>query len=314
MTLKTNFEDLKVKLGGIAPLSRFAPSPTGHLHLGHVVNAIYTWGITQSLGGKVILRLENHDPVRCKPEFEKELLDDLDWLGFQPHFGTTKSFRAGTNPYRQSDCAADYALAFEHLQQNGLVYACDCSRKMILARKPQAAGEELCYDGHCRDRNLPLDEGHTLRLRLPDNKIVFEHLLIGKQTQHPATEIGDFAIRDNQGNWTYQFCVVIDDIHQNIDLIVRGMDILSSTGRQIILREMLQPGKLQRSSFRYAHHQLLTDANGRKLSKRDFDADIHTLPLNGVRASKVLGQAAFLANLIPKEKALKASDVADLFD
>lgn len=314
MALKTDFAALKEKLGGIAPLSRFAPSPTGYLHLGHIVNAIYVWGITESLGGKVILRLENHDRIRCKPAFEQELLDDLDWLGFQPDFGTTKSFRSGSNPYRQSDCAANYLLAFEHLKQKNLVYACECSRKEILARSPQKQGSELRYDGHCSSKNLPLDAGHTLRVRIPDEEVVFDDLLIGKQTQNPAQQIGDFAIRDKHGNWTYQFCVVIDDLHQNIDLIIRGMDILSSTGRQIILRRMLQPEHLQLSTLRYAHHPLLTDIKGRKLSKKDFDADIRSLRLQGQRPSSLIGKAAFAAKLTEKEKPLKAANVVNLFD
>lgn len=314
MALKSRLDALKMKLGGVAPLSRFAPSPTGYLHLGHVANAIFVWGIAESLGGKVILRLENHDRIRCKPEFEKELLDDLDWLGFRPDFGTTKSFRGGTNPYRQSDCDANYQLAFDHLQQNGRIYACDCSRKTILERHPQVAGEELHYDGFCRNRNLPFDQNHTIRIKIEEEEVEFEDLLIGEQMQNPGKEIGDFAIRDNHGNWTYQYCVVIDDLHQNIDLIVRGMDILSSTGRQILLRRMLQPENYQNTIIRYAHHPLLTDEKGRKLSKRDFDADIRTLRLNGEKAQNVLGKAAFLAGLTKKEKPIKPENVVDLFE
>jgi glutamyl-Q tRNA(Asp) synthetase len=307
---------IEARLQGAPALTRFAPSPTGYLHLGHVVNALYVWGIARALDGKVILRLENHDRTRCKQEYEEALLQDLEWLDLIPDLGKPDQFRKGTCEYRQSDCEAHYQAALQELTEKGFVYACDCSRKRIQARqenyhqdntsqapdhrepgKPPLstppATDELRYDGFCRDRNLPFTPNSTLRLKLPDQPVTFEDIVLGPQTQYPANDIGDMAIRDNHGHWTYQFAVVVDDIRQGINLIIRGMDILSSTGRQILLAEML--GQDKRPI--YLHHPLLVDASGKKLSKREFSADIHHLMMSGKPANEVLEEAASRAGL-----------------
>lgn len=291
MVLQPIIASIGSALGTEALRTRFAPSPTGYLHLGHVVNALYVWKIARALQGKVILRLENHDLTRCKPEFEAALLEDLEWLGFVPDEGMPAEFRAGACDYRQSDCNAHYRLALEQLQVQGLVYACDCSRKRILARTQQADLDELRYDGHCSGLGLKDGPGMTLRLRVPDKVVEFEDAILGRQIQRPCQEIGDFAIRDNHGHWTYQFAVVVDDMRHHINLIIRGMDILTSTGRQIILADML--GQANRPI--YLHHPLLVDANGRKLSKRDFAADIHQRKKAGESAQSVLFEAMRLA-------------------
>ncbi|MBP6639615.1 MAG: hypothetical protein KA293_04915 [Bacteroidia bacterium] len=290
MSTLTTIEWILERLDGRVLRTRFAPSPTGYLHMGHVVNALYVWGVARACEGEVVLRLENHDRIRCKPEFETALLQDLEWLGFEPDFGKIAEFRAGVCDYRQSDCETHYQTAVLSLQERGLVYACDCSRKQILARTGQSEAEELQYDGYCRDRNLDDDTGKTLRVRLPAITVEFDDAILGRQVQHPATQIGDFAIRDNHGNWTYQFAVVVDDLRQGINFIIRGMDILSSTGRQILLAEMLG----QTSHPIYLHHPLLVDANGRKLSKRDFSEDIHQRFLKGEDRSTVLKEAIAL--------------------
>ncbi len=291
MSTLTTIEWILERLDGRVLRTRFAPSPTGYLHMGHVVNALYVWGVARACEGEVVLRLENHDRIRCKPEFETALLQDLEWLGFEPDFGKIAEFRAGVCDYRQSDCESHYQAAVLSLQERGLVYACDCSRKQILARTGRSEAEELQYDGYCRDRNLDKDTGKTLRLRLPEITVEFDDAILGRQVQHPVTQIGDFAIRDNHGNWTYQFAVVVDDLRQGINFIIRGIDILSSTGRQIHLAEMLG----QTSPPIYLHHPLLVDANGRKLSKRDFAEDIHQRFLKGEGRSSVLTEAIALA-------------------
>ena len=304
MATPPDWQHIKTILGNAVPLTRFAPSPTGYLHLGHVVNALYVWRAARAVGGKVVLRLENHDRIRCKPEYEAALLEDLEWLGFVPDFGLPAEFRAGACAYRQSDCETHYAQALGALRSQGQVYACDCSRKRILARTGQADADELRYDGYCRDRGLDDAPGRSLRLRLPARAVHFQDLLLGEQVQHPAAEIGDVAIRDNHGHWTYQFAVVVDDMRQGINLIVRGLDILSSTGRQILIAEALGQ---QRQPF-YLHHPLLTDASGRKLSKRDFDADIHALQQQGVAASVVIGAAAYRAGWITEDRPLSLEE------
>jgi glutamyl-tRNA synthetase/glutamyl-Q tRNA(Asp) synthetase len=274
--------------------TRFAPSPTGYLHLGHVVHALWVWGVARHLGAEVILRLEDHDRTRCRPEYGAALLDDLEWLGLRPSQPTIDSLRSGRSDFRQSDCKEVYVQQLELLKRHAHVYACDCSRKRISERTGEV-GEELRYDGHCRHRNLPFTALHSIRVQLPEEEVFFEDLLLGPQTQHPASQCGDLQLRDNQGNWSYQFCVVVDDLRQEVNLVVRGMDILKSTGRQILLARML--GREAQPQF--LHHPLLVDAQGRKLSKRDFDEDIHGMFLMGLPAEQVIGQAVWLAGWSP---------------
>ena len=140
-----------------APLTRFAPAPTGYLHLGHVVNAIFVWGFARALGGKVLLRIEDHDRQRCRPEFETALLDDLDWLGFSPDIFGTNEFRSGALAGRQSNRDQAYRTTLTPLIARGLVYGCDCSRQQIASP---------VYDGRCRERGLPLDDGIGWRVRV----------------------------------------------------------------------------------------------------------------------------------------------------
>ena len=125
--------------------TRFAPAPTGFLHLGHVVNAIHVWGFARAFDGKVLLRIEDHDRTRSRPEYERAILDDLDWLGFTPDIGDTGAFRAGAFPQRQSDNTPRYEAALERLDQAGLAYACDCSRRDIAQEVPDVFGEEMRY-------------------------------------------------------------------------------------------------------------------------------------------------------------------------
>jgi glutamyl/glutaminyl-tRNA synthetase len=139
-----------------APVTRFAPSPTGRLHLGHIVNAIYVWGIAGALGGTVRLRIEDHDRERSRPEYERGILADLEWLGFVPD-----------SIDRQSDHLDSYSSALDRLRGGGLAYWCDCSRQRI-ARDADATGAELRYDGYCRDRGLGPGRDRGMRVRMDD--------------------------------------------------------------------------------------------------------------------------------------------------
>ena len=145
------------------PLTRFAPSPTGYLHLGHVANAVWVWGLARALDGRVLLRLEDHDRGRCRPAYEAALLDDLDWLGLAADIGATDQFRAGPSLLRQSDAGAHYTSALEVLRRRqGRVFACDCSRKDLAGSAGDVFNEETRYPIHCPaaalsafDRDLP---------------------------------------------------------------------------------------------------------------------------------------------------------------
>ena len=283
--------------------TRFAPSPTGYLHLGHIVNALYCRGIADVRGGLVLGRLEDHDQERCRPEFEDAIAEDLAWLGLTPD----------TNWTRQSDDWSRYAGALERLAGRARVYACDCSRKTILARAAMSgttlAGGETPYDGFCRDRALAWEPGHALRLAWQDeNPELFEDLRLGPGEQTPAHQ-GDLLLRDRKGNWTYQFAVTVDDFEENVSLVIRGNDLLSSTGRQLRLARLL--GRTAPPIF--IHHDLVRDAAGRKLSKRDNSRGVRELRRRGRSPEQVLGLAAWAAGLQARSKPLSAEEIKYLF-
>jgi glutamyl-tRNA synthetase/glutamyl-Q tRNA(Asp) synthetase len=278
---------------GSSPLTRFAPSPTGYLHLGHVVNAIYVWGIARALNGRVLLRIEDHDRIRCRPEYERALLEDLAWLGFEPDMGADPLVR-------QSDTSLAYELALERLRQTTVVYACDCSRKDI-------GGER--YDGRCRGRGLEPQRNRGIRVQFEDGNEIFDDLLLGPQMQTPAEQCGDLLARDRDGHWTYQFAVTVDDFGQDITLVIRGADLVSSTGRQLLLARMLG----RRNAPVFLHHPLIHDGRGEKLSKSAGDAGVRELRSAGLTASEVIGIAAARIGLLNPGESIRATDVARLF-
>jgi glutamyl-Q tRNA(Asp) synthetase len=282
-----------------APLTRFAPSPTGYLHLGHVVNAIWVWGLARALGGRVLLRIEDHDRGRCRPEYEDALLHDLAWLGLEPDLG----------PTRQRDATTVYHDTLAALEQLGLVYACDCSRRDLAGEAGDRPHLETRYPGRCRDRGLAPGPGRGQRLRLEAGVEQFTDLLLGPQAQAPSEQCGDLLLRDRNGNWTYQFAVVVDDLRQGIDLVVRGADLVESTGRQIALGRLL--GRDQPPTF--LHHPLLYRPDGAKLSKSAADTGIRELRAAGVPAAEVLGRAAAAGGLVAEARPLAPADLPRLF-
>ena len=296
--LRERFEDQP-------PVTRFAPSVTGSLHLGHVVNACWTWALARALGGRVLLRLEDHDRGRFRPEHEAAILDELDWLGLIADEPSTDEFRAGASAFRQSDHPERYQAAVERLRRDACVYACDCSRRTILERTGSASDRELCYDGHCRERGLIETATSRLRVELPDQDVAFEDLITGAQVQRPAEQCGDLLLRDGEGSWTYQSCVAIDDLEEGVDLIVRGRDLLSSSGRQLLLAQEL--GRRERPVF--AHHPLIGDAEGRKLSKSGGDACVSAWRDAGRAPEDLLGLAARLGGLREVDAALEAAQL-----
>jgi glutamyl-Q tRNA(Asp) synthetase len=269
------------------PLTRFAPAPTGWLHLGHVLNARYVWETARALGGRVLLRIEDHDRDRCRPEYELGILDDLEWLGFRPDVFPTDAFRAGRCGGRQSDRDEVYREAVDRLREQGLVYACECSRREI-ANTSAGVASELRYAGRCRDRGLPLSDGVGWRVRIEPGDEVFEDAQLGWQTQTPWEQCGDVLIRDRHGNWTYQFAVTVDDWRQDIDVVIRGVDLLESTGRQIRLARLL--GRERPPIF--LHHRLIMRSADRKLSKSDRGTGVRDLRAAGWSAVRVLEAAS----------------------
>jgi glutamyl-tRNA synthetase/glutamyl-Q tRNA(Asp) synthetase len=293
-----------------SPITRFASSPTGFLHLGHAANAIYAWGVARALGGRVLLRVEDHDRGRSRPEYEAAALEDLDWLGLAPDLGTLAELRRGASPYRQSDCDGDYRAALEELTRTARVYACDCSRSEIAAEAGDPFNEETRYSGRCRDRGLRLTDGRGIRVVVEPGAETFADALLGVVTQVPSEQCGDLLLRDRTGNWTYQFAVVVDDDRHDVDLVVRGEDLLPSTGRQIRLSRML--GRERPPVF--LHHPLIRKEDGAKLSKSSGDTGVRDLRRAGASRETVLGRAAWLTGLIDEPRALAAADLGSLFE
>jgi glutamyl-tRNA synthetase/glutamyl-Q tRNA(Asp) synthetase len=252
-------------------LTRFAPAPTGHLHLGHVVNALHVWGAARDRDGAVLLRIEDHDRQRSRPEYEQSILEDLRWLGFV-HDGPI---------VRQSERDAIYRKALQPLIDRELVYACSCSRNEILSEQ---------YLNTCRDKNLPLDEGVSWRVRIDPGTETFFDELLGPQQQDPSQQCGDLQVRDRNGNWTYQFAVTVDDDLQRVTDVIRGIDLLSSTGRQIRLARLLG----RATPPRFWHHPLVMKSPAQKLSKSDGDSGVRDLRAAGWTADAVLAKARSL--------------------
>lgn len=286
--------------------TRFAPSPTGYLHLGHVAHILYVWGIAEILGGEVLLRIEDHDRQRSQRRYERELLRDLEWLGFEP----VNRLADEPSRHRQSDCDEAFAHALRRLERGYPVYRCVCTRKQLAAATgPEALGEQP-YPGTCRNAGHPASKPHGLRLAWePDAAAeVFTDGLLGPQRQEPREQCGDLLLRDRHGNWSYQFSVTVDDLRHGVDFVVRGEDLLQSTGRQLRLARML--GAVRRPAF--YHHPLVRDAQGEKLGKRHGSPALSELRGRGICATTVLGKAALGAGLIPEPRPIRANEAAEL--
>ncbi len=291
-------------------VTRIAPSPTGHLHLGHVLHLTYVWGISRVLGAKRILRIEDHDQSRCRPAYKASILADLEWLGLVPRDETIMV------PY-QSQRLSRYQVVLEQLQDRGLLYACVCSRKTIVNRMPQGthsgfpAEVEICYQGTCRSLQLPLNSPNAcLRLKWPEEDVVsFCDLRHGAMVQFPSKQCGDMVLRDRLGQYTYQFAVVVDDWDKGVNLIIRGDDLLESVGRQLLLRRIL--GDL--AEIVTYHHPLLYDAQQQKLSKRLKAASLETLKAAGLSAEDVFGQALFASGSLDHPRPITLANIEQLF-
>jgi glutamyl-Q tRNA(Asp) synthetase len=262
-------------------LTRFAPAPTGYLHLGHVVNALHVWGAARGADGQVLLRIEDHDRQRSKLEYEAAILEDLAWLGFT-HDGEV---------VRQRERAHIYHKALQRLIDRELVYGCTCSRADIQGSGigDQGSGETR-YANTCRDKGIPLGDGVGWRVIIEPGVERFFDEILGPQEQDPSEQCGDLLVRDRLGNWTYQFAATVDDHVQRITDVIRGQDLLSSTGRQIRLARLL--GRQQMPRFR--HHGLVMKSASQKLSKSDHDTGVRDLRALGWSAEKVLEKAATL--------------------
>lgn len=263
------------------PVTRFAPSPTGELHLGHVVHALWVWGAAQVLDGSILLRMEDHDQSRCREGFERSILDDLEWLGFEAEPHSRGSLGSHPSPFRQSDVPERYVEALARLGSATEIYGCACTRAQL---GPADADRERRYPGSCRGMPLNREGRCVIRATLPDGVVTTNDLRLGTLAEDPQATCGDVAVRDALGQWTYQFAVVVDDLIQGVDLVVRGEDLVHSTARQALLGRLL--GREQ--PVITVHHPLVADDSGRKLSKRDRALTVRAMREGGASAAEII--------------------------
>lgn len=292
---------------------RFAPSPSGRMHLGNLFSAILAWLSVRKVGGRLVLRMEDLDPDRCRSTYSRQLADDLRWLGLDWDEGYGRGGPDG--PYEQSGRTARYAAAFQTLEERGLVYSCYCTRaERLSASAPHRSDGQARYDGRCRaltgeERARLEREGRrpAWRLAVPDKIISFTDGNLGPFEQDLARDCGDFIIRRSDGVYAYQLAVVVDDGAMGVTQVVRGRDLLDSTPRQLWLYELL--GLMPPEFF---HVPLLLAPDGRRLSKREKDLDMETLRRR-YTAEELLGKLGCLAGLRPTPSPSSAAALISSF-
>ncbi len=277
---------------------RFAPSPTGRMHLGNVAAALLSWLSAKSAGGSWLLRIEDLDPQRSKVEHARLVEDDLAWLGLEWDEGGLDDI--GSNaPYSQSRRHDIYAQFLERLNDTGYTYPCRCTRAEIMATQaPHQSDGRVVYGGRCRPAVLPCSQadftGAATRIYVPDEVISYRDGLYGDMHFNLAREVGDFVLRRADGAWAYQLAVVVDDALMGVTEVVRGSDLLLSAAQQIYLYRLLG---LEPPCF--AHVPLLCSDGGRRLSKRDRSLDMQSLRAR-FSAPELIGRVAAMLGLIPE--------------
>lgn len=295
---------------------RYAPSPTGALHLGNLRTALLAWLFARAAGGRFVLRVEDLDLPRSRPGAAQAMLADLRWLGLDWDEGPDVGGLLG--PYIQSMRQALYVEAIARLRNRGLIYPCYCTRAELaqIASAPQG-DEGPRYPGICRrltasERAAREASGRrpALRFIAPEEPIQFEDLLCGTVSESVAATVGDFIVRRSDGIVSYQLTVVVDDALMGITQVVRGADLLTSTARQLALYAAL--GYLP--PLEYAHVPLMTDAEGVRLAKRDAAAGVDALRAAGHAPGQVLASLAASCGLHPAETSTTPAELLAAFD
>jgi glutamyl-tRNA synthetase len=294
---------------------RYAPSPTGALHLGNIRTALLAWLWARAEGGQFVLRVEDLDRPRVVPGASEQMLADLRWLGLDwdegPDCGGPYA------PYTQSERLELYTAHLQRLEQAGLIYPCYCSRAEIARAASAPHGEEgPRYPGTCRALSRAQRQAYeaagrrpSLRFRVDDERVVtFTDLLAGPCRQQVQQAVGDFIVRRSDGIFAYQFVVVVDDGLMRINQVVRGADLLSSTARQILLFEALGFAVPT-----FVHVPLWLDSSGQRLSKRIQSAGLAPLRASGATPARVVGQLAASCGLVSSEEALTPTQLAERY-
>ena len=286
-------------------VGRFAPSPSGRMHLGNLWSCLLAWLSARSVGGSMVLRLEDLDPDRCKKEYCDQVMRDLEWLGLT----------WDNEPVWQSRRTEAYAEAFEQLSRQGLIYPCYCTRaERLAASAPHRSDGVQVYDGRCRRLSpeqkveFPRTRRPAWRVQVPEQIVSFDDLCQGHFEENLARDCGDFILRRSDGVYAYQLAVIVDDAMMGVTQVVRGSDLLDSTPRQLWLQEALGLPHPE-----YGHVPLLLSADGRRLAKRDRDQELGQLQ-NKHTAPEIIGRLAHAAGLIPEYAPVTPDQLIPLFD
>lgn len=277
-------------------IGRFAPSPSGRIHLGNIFCCLLAWLSVRQKGGRVVLRIEDLDTARCPQRYSEQMIADLRWLGLDWDEGPIAG--GPDTPYFQSQRTVLYQDALERLQKQGLVYPCFCTRaELHAASAPHREDGLTVYPGTCRGLS-PAERAAkrrppALRLQVPAEEWSFRDGHMGSYRQRLDRDCGDFLLRRSDGMFAYQLAVVVDDAAMGVTEVVRGADLLSSTPRQLYLCHLLDL-----TPPAYYHVPLLLAPDGRRLSKRDADAGLDRLQ-NRVTPEQLLGKLAQLAGFHP---------------
>lgn len=282
---------------------RFAPSPTGEMHLGNVLAALLSWLSARQQGGKWCLRIEDLDPQRSRPEYADQLMRDLEWLGLTWD--------------GEVICQSQRTAIYEHYlhQLDEWIYPCTCTRNEILAAQaPHESDGRVVYPGTCRPRSAVgehmkiLDRRAAMRLMVPDQVINYDDKVYGAQSVNLTTHCGDFILRRSDGVFAYQLAVVVDDALTGVTEVVRGRDLLLSAAQQIYLYRLLgfeQPV--------YCHHPLLVNTQGQRLCKRDKALAVSEMRRTST-APEIIGRLAHTIGLLPTAAPLKPEQLLPFFD
>ena len=289
-------------MADLKPVGRFAPTPSGRMHLGNVFAALIAWLSVRSRDGEMVLRMEDLDTQRTSAEFAEILRDDLRWLGLTWDRETPA----------QSQRSAVYDKYFEILREKGLLYPCYCTRSQLHSvNAPHLSDGTYVYPGTCRNltegERAAFHRAPAWRVLVPDRVWTVEDKIQGTYRCNLATECGDMVVRRADGVYVYQLAVTVDDGEAGVTEVVRGMDLLSSAPRQMYLQELFGFPHPE-----YAHVPMLLAPDGRRLSKRDRDLDLGILRQRLSREA-LLGALAFAAGLIDQEVSVSLKELTKEF-
>ena len=277
------------------PVGRFAPTPSGRMHLGNVFSFLIAWLSVKSRGGHILLRIEDLDTQRTSGEFAQILRQDLSWLGLNWDDETPA----------QSKRSHVYDRYFEKLMDEGLLYPCFCTRSQLHSvNAPHLSDGTYVYPGTCRHLTETPNKPHSWRVKVPEKMWEFEDLLQGPYRQNLVTDCGDFVVRRADGVYVYQLAVTVDDGESGVTEVVRGVDLFSSAPRQMYLQDLFgfpHPA--------YGHVPLLLAPDGRRLSKRDKDLDLGELR-KYLSPEQLLGSLAHTAGLLESYEPISARELA----